>query len=123
MAKEKEKIEAELLKEKENKKKLEWYRENPDTKIPGGESVQEFRHRVDPKIMQAIRMGDEAGKPVIVCAHGSFMRELSRLLHDDYNKVKVEPGGVIGIFKSPYGYEAKALLKESQTEEEIRAGS
>jgi broad specificity phosphatase PhoE len=110
-------------KTEKNKKKLEWYRENPSVTIPGGESVQDFRDRVDPKLLKAIQIGDEAGKPTAVCAHGSVMRELSRLLHDDYNRVKVEPGGVIGIFKSPYGYEAKALLKDSQAEEDIRAGS
>jgi broad specificity phosphatase PhoE len=110
-------------KSEKNKKKLEHYRENPDERIPGGETVQEFRDRVDPKLQAAIKIGEEAGKPSVVCVHGSVMRELSRLLHDDYNKVKVEPGGVIGVFKSPYGYEAKALLKDSQAEEDIRAGS
>lgn len=112
-----------LPKTKKNKKKLEYFREHPDERIPGGETVNEFRGRVDPKIMTVIKIGDDAGKPSIACIHGSVMRELSRLLHDDYNKVKVEPGGVVGIFKSPNGYEAQALLKESQDEEDIRAGS
>jgi broad specificity phosphatase PhoE len=110
-------------KTEKNKKKLEYYREHPEERIPGGESVQEFRNRVDPKLLSAIRIGEDAGKPSVICVHGSVMRELSRLLHDDYNKIKVEPGGVIGVFKSPYGYEAKALLKDSKAEEEIRAGS
>lgn len=112
-----------LPKTKKNKKKLEYFREHPDERIPGGETVNEFRNRVDPKIMQVIKIGEEAGKPAVACVHGSVMRELSRLLHDDYNKVKVEPGGVVGVFKSPNGYEAAALLKESETEEDIRAGS
>jgi probable phosphoglycerate mutase len=112
-----------LPKTKKNKKKLEWFRKNPNEVIPGGESVSAFRDRVDPKIMQVIKIGEEAGKPAVACVHGSVMRELSRLLHDDYNKVKVEPGGVVGVFKSPNGYEAAALLKESETEEDIRAGS
>lgn len=106
-----------------NKKKLEYFRAHPDERIPGGEKVNEFRDRVDPKLMTAIKIGEEAGKPTVTCIHGSVMRELSRLLHDDYNRVKVEPGGVVGVFKSPNGYEAKALLKEKQDEEEIRAGS
>ncbi len=112
-----------LPKTEKNKKKLEWFRQNPNEVIPGGESVRSFRERVDPKIMTVIKIGEEAGKPTVASVHGSVMREISRLLHDDYNKVKVEPGGVVGIFKSPNGYEAKALLKESQTEEDIRAGS
>src|SRR6266704_3208557 len=35
-----------LPKTEKNKKKLEWYRENPDVVIPGGESVDHFRKRV-----------------------------------------------------------------------------
>lgn len=112
-----------LPKTKKNKKRLEYFRTHPDERIPGGETVNEFRKRVDPKLMQAIKIGEEAGKPTVVCIHGSVMRELSRLLHDDYNKVKVEPGGVVGVFKSAQGYEAAALLKESENEEDIRAGS
>ena len=112
-----------LPKTKKNKKRLQYFRKNPNEVIPGGESVAAFRERVDPKIMQVIKIGEEAGKPSVACVHGSVMREISRLLHDDYNKVKVEPGGVVGIFKSPNGYEAKALLKEREDEEDIRAGS
>lgn len=112
-----------LPKTKKNKKKLEYFRKHPDEKIPGGESVSEFRERVDPKIMQVIKIGEEAGKPSVACVHGSVMREVSRLFHDDYNRVKVEPGGIVGIFKSPHGYEAKALVREAENEEDIRAGS
>jgi probable phosphoglycerate mutase len=110
-------------KNKKNRKLLEYYREHPEEKIPGGESVGHFRRRVDPKIMAAIRIGDESGMPTISSIHGSVMREISRLLHNDYNKVKVEPGGVVGIFKTPNGYMAEALLKESDAEEDIKAGS
>ncbi len=113
-----------LPKNEKNKKKLEWYRENPSVKIPGGESVQHFRDRIDPKIQMAIRVGEEAGKPTISAVHGSVMREISRLYHNgDYNAVKVEPGGVVGIFKTPNGYVAKALVKDNPAEEDIRAGS
>jgi broad specificity phosphatase PhoE len=113
-----------LPKNDENKKKLEWYRENPDVVIPGGESVAHFRKRVDPKINMIIRKGEEAGKPTIASVHGSVMREISRLFHNgDYNAVKVEPGGIVGIFKTPNGYLAKAIVKENPADEEIQAGS
>jgi len=113
-----------LPKSDKNKKKLDWYRSNPSVKIPGGESVQQFRDRIDPKIEMAIRVGEEAGKPSISAVHGSVMREISRLYHGgDYNAVKVEPGGIVGIFKSPNGYQAKALVKDNPAEEDIKAGS
>lgn len=42
----------------------------------------------------------------------------------DYNKVKVDPGGVIGVYKTADGrYFAKPLLRESMTEEDIQPGS
>jgi broad specificity phosphatase PhoE len=113
-----------LPKSEKNKKALEWFREHPEEKIPGGETVQSFRDRVDPAIQMAIRIGEEAGQPTISAVHGSVMRELSRLLHNgDYNKVKVEPGGIVGVFKSPNGYTAKPLVKENLGEEEIQPGS
>lgn len=109
-----------LPKTEENKKKLEYYRQNPEEIIPGGESVQHFRDRVDPKIMKVIQIGEERGAPTIAAVHGSIMKELSRLFCDgDYNKVKVEPGGIVGIFKSAHGYEAKPLVRENEGEEDI----
>jgi broad specificity phosphatase PhoE len=111
-------------KTEKNKKKLEWYRENPKVQIPGGESVQAFRDRVDPKIMMIIKKGEEAGKPTIAAIHGSVMREISRLFHKgDYNAVKVEPGGIVGIYATPHGYEAKPLVKENPGDEDIQPGS
>jgi broad specificity phosphatase PhoE len=113
-----------LPKTEENKKKLEWYRQHPDEVIPGGERVQDFRDRIDPKIMMAIRIGEDAGLPTISAVHGSVMRELSRLFNNgDYNKVKVDPGGVVGVFKTPNGYETKPLIRENDGEEDIQPGS
>lgn len=108
-----------------NKKKLDWYREHPDVVIPGGESVQNFRNDTDPAIMKVIRIGEEAGKPAIAATHGSVMRELSRMFHNgDYNAIKVEPGGIVGVFKKRGGgYDAKALVRENPAEEDIQPGS
>jgi broad specificity phosphatase PhoE len=112
-----------LPKSKKNKKAMDFYRAHTDVQIPGGESVDHFRDRVDPKIMMAIEIGDESGEPTITAAHASVMRELARILRQDYKEIKVEPSGVVGVFKSSQGYQAKALLKPDVTEEEIRPGS
>jgi broad specificity phosphatase PhoE len=114
---------AGLPKNEENKKKLEWYREHPDEQIPGGDKVQDWRNKVDPLLLNIIKKGEEGPAPVVAGTHGSILRELSRLLHNDYNRAKVDPGGVIGVFKSPYGYTLKALLKENDKEEDIKPGS
>ncbi len=111
-------------KDEENLKELKWYREHPEETIPGGEKVANFRSRVDAKLMQLISKGESGDKPVIIGVHGSVIKELGRLLHHDMDYAKVEPGGVVAIFKSPQGYTAEPILKDSSEEpEEIYAGS
>lgn len=112
-----------LPKTKENKEKLEWYRENPKVKIPGGESVANFRNRIDPRLMRIIKQGDEAGKPTIACVHGSVVKELSRMMTGDYDTLKVDPGGVVAVYKTPFGYFGKPIVKENPAGEDILPGS
>ena len=103
-----------LPKTEENKKKLQWYRENPKEVIPGGESVEHFRNRVDPVIMNVIKIGEQSGSPAAACVHGSVMREISRLFSESYDSLKVEPGGIVGIFRDTQGeYFAEPLVKEA----------
>lgn len=110
-------------KDKENLKELKWYREHPEEQIPDGEKVGDFRKRVDAKIMQLIHKGESADKPIVAGVHGSVIKEINRLLHDDMDHAKVEPGGVLAVFKSPSGYEVQALLKPADEPEEVYAGS
>jgi len=110
-----------LPKSEENRKKLEHYREHPEETIPGGESVQNFRDRVDPAIFKVLKVGEESGIPSAACVHGSVIREISRLFDESYDSLKVEPGGIIGIFKTADGYEAQPLVKESDKEEDMDA--
>src|ERR1700688_4825324 len=63
-------------KDKENLKELKWYREHPQEEIPGGEKVQDFRGRVDAKIMSLIRKGESSAKPIIAGVHGSVIKEI-----------------------------------------------
>lgn len=107
-------------KSEENVEKMRYYQDNPEEKIPGGERLSDFRKRTDPKIMMVIGHGDEAGKPTISAVHSSIIHEVSHLLHGDHQKVKVRPGGVVGIFKTPDGrYVAKALLKKISGSEDM----
>lgn len=107
-----------LPKTEENKEKLAWYRKNPEETIPGGESVQHFRDRVDPLIFNVIKIGEEAGAPAVACVHGSVMREISRLFSESYDSLKVEPGGIVGIFRNGQGdYHAEPLVKEADEAE------
>jgi len=112
---------AGLPKNEENKERMSYYRDNPDEVIPGGESVQAFRDRVDPIILNLIRTGEESGAPIVAVAHGSVMREISRLFDQSYDSLKIQPGGVVGVFKddSSGEYTVKALVKESPNEEDM----
>ncbi len=109
-----------LPKNEENREKLGHYRDHPKEVIPGGESVEHFRNRVDPIIRNCIKVGIESGLPVAACVHGSVMREISRLFHKSYDSLKVEPGGIVGVSKEDDGtYTAMPLVKESQDEEDM----
>lgn len=105
-------------------KEMKWYRKHPFETIPGGEKVREFRKKADSAIMSVIKRGESSNRPTVACVHGSVIREISRLLHKDYNKARVDPGGIVGIYEGPHGYDARPLLKEDKKPaEEIPAGS
>lgn len=108
-------------KDKENKKKMKWYRTHPDAKIPGGQSVRDFQDNADKAFSRLLdEGGKEPGKPVIAGVHGSIIKELGRYLHGDINSAHVEPGGVVGVYKLPSGaYVAKPLLLENFGDEEL----
>jgi probable phosphoglycerate mutase len=110
-------------KSEENLKELKWYREHPQETIPGGEKVAGFRKRVDSKMLDLIHRGESSNAPVLIGAHGSIVKEIGRLLHDDMDHAKVEPGGVVAIYKSPSGYSAEPIFKPANEPEEVYAGS
>ena len=113
-------------KNKENLKQLKWYNKNPNEMIPGGETVQGFRNRVDPKIMMVIHMGEDTDRPTVAGVHGSVLKELYRVLYGKIeSKARVEPGGVVAIFKGSHGYEAIPILgaKDKEDEDDVPSGS
>jgi probable phosphoglycerate mutase len=110
-------------KSKENLKAIKWYNEHPEVMIPGGETVRGFRERVDPVLMKTIHVGDDNGIPTVVGVHGSVLKELYRMLYGTIeSKARVEPGGIVAIFKGSHGYEAIPVLGEKDRED-IRPGS
>jgi probable phosphoglycerate mutase len=110
-------------KSEENLKELKWYRQHPQETIPGGEKVAGFRKRVDNKMLDLIHRGESGSLPVLIGAHGSIVKEIGRLLHDDMDHAKVLPGGVVAIYKSPSGYSAEPIFKPADEPEETYAGS
>jgi broad specificity phosphatase PhoE len=96
---------------KENVELLQSYLKNPDCQIPGGESLNQFRQRVDPCIREAIHIFMECGVPAMIVAHSSVVREVGHLLMGDQKKVLVQPGGVIAVYLQNGQLSAKPILK------------
>jgi broad specificity phosphatase PhoE len=92
------------------------YQDNPDEKIPQGESLNQFRNRVQPRIKTAIMAGIHTGVPSVVFTHSSVIHEVSHVLTGDHNYHKVKPGGVLGVMWNGKKLTAKALLHKEQGE-------
>jgi probable phosphoglycerate mutase len=113
-------------KDEKSLKIIQHHQDNPDEKIPGGERLNDFRKRVDPKIMMIIRRGEESGTPSLSVVHSSTIHQISHLFHGNHNAVKVRPGGIVAVYKdpqSPKGYTARAILKESYHPDDKHFGS
>jgi broad specificity phosphatase PhoE len=107
------------VKTRENMKEIMHYQQNPSEKIPGGERINDFRARTNPEIKMAIAEGEKTGYPSISFVHSSTIHQVSHLLHNDHNAVKVQPGGIVGVYKRANGsYYASALLNESHSKQD-----
>jgi len=86
--------------------------ENPDVPFPGGESLNNFRNRVRPLLRDAIKLGITTGRPPLLEAHSSIIREVGFVLHPEQpEKVLVKPGGIIGIFIENGKLDARPIFK------------
>jgi phosphoserine phosphatase len=81
----------------EHQFEIKYYQDNPDEKIPHGESLNQFRNRVQPRIKTAIMAGIHTGVPSVVFTHSSVIHELSHVLYGDHQHIKVKPGGVVAV--------------------------
>jgi broad specificity phosphatase PhoE len=108
-----------LPKSRENLKRLKWFNRHPETIIPGGESVESFRNRVDPVLQMIIQHGEESPHPTVAGVHGSVLKELYRLLYGKIeSKARVETGGIVGVMRGSHGYEAIPVLGAKDKEDE-----
>ena len=88
-----------LPKNAENKKKMDYYVENPEETPKDGESRHEFEHRVWPLIAEGIQLGWEQGTPCVLVTHSSLIHALNHLLEGEGHKdVAVKPGGVVEVY-------------------------
>lgn len=95
---------------------MKMYQDNPDEKIPGGESLKAFRTRVQPRIKVAIMKGIHSGVPSVTFTHSSVIHEVCNVIHGDHEYDKVKPGGVLGVFHNPKTNKlsARAIFKQDK---------
>lgn len=95
----------------ENVKALQNYIDNPETTIPGGESLNDFRRRIQPAIQEAIELALEYGEPLMLVSHSSIIHEVGNMLEKDHTATLVEPGGVCAIYISGGDLHAEPIFK------------
>ena len=81
---------------KENVEELQKYIQNPETPIPGGESLDDFKSRVVPALEECFRLSCENGLGLVIC-HSSIIHEVGSQLYGDHTTLVVEPGGVVVV--------------------------
>jgi phosphoserine phosphatase len=101
----------------DNKSAIQMYQDNPDEKVPGGESLNSFRSRVQPRIKTAVLSGIHTGVPSVVFTHSSVIHELSHVLYGDHNYIKVKPGGVVGVQWDGKKLSAKTMWRGEKGEQ------
>lgn len=87
-----------LPKNDENTAKLEHFVHNPDEPTPNGESLQEFRDRVCPRLLKAVELAYESASPGMLVVHSSVFHEVGEVFGDHHEDAHVKPGGVAAIF-------------------------
>lgn len=110
-----------LERNKENTDSLQVYLDNPDEVIPGGESLNQFKARIDPCLNEAIQLGLEEGVPPLVVAHSSIIHELGSVIFNDHHSILVDPGGVVAVYVSDGKIQAKPIFKKAAVQPTGRA--
>ena len=98
-------------KDAETQAQMDWYVDNPSVQIPGGESLNDFKGRIRPCIVEALKLADMAGKPVLVVAHSSVMHEVSSMFAGHHHAALVKPGGVIEVSEENGRIVARPIIK------------
>lgn len=97
-------------KNKENVADLQQYIHDPDTPVPGGESLNDFRNRILPILAECFEHATRNGVGIVV-AHSSVIHELGTQIFGDHKTLVVEPGGIVAIGIDNGKITAERILK------------
>jgi broad specificity phosphatase PhoE len=87
-----------LPKNKENREKLEYFIKNPDVPTPNGDSLNDFRDRVRPRLLKAVELAYESAYPGMLVLHSSLFHEVGETFGNHHEDAHVKPGGVAAVF-------------------------
>jgi len=102
-------------KDDKNQAKMDWYVDNPSVSIPGGESLNDFKSRIRPCIMEALEIANKSGAPVLCVVHSSVIHEVSTMFEGHHSKALVKPGGVVEVYTENGQIHARPILKPDTT--------
>lgn len=95
----------------ENVQELECYVQNPDIMVPNGESLNEFKNRVRPCLMEGMELANKAGKPVLFVVHSSIIHEIGTMIGGSHTTSLVKPGGIAQIYTNGCSLFSEPLYK------------
>ena len=107
----------------ETESSLQKYLDNPDTMIPGGESLNDFKARISPCLKEAIELFSKFGAPPLLVAHSSVVHETGAILYGDHKSILVEPGGAIAVYFDGSRLQAKPIFKPLKVAKGIQAST
>jgi len=84
---------------------------NPDLPFKGGESLNEFRARVRPLLINGLELALKSTKPVLIVAHSSIVHEAGQLFNGDHKSSLVLPGGVAAVYASDGKLKSEPIFK------------
>ena len=87
------------------------FAEKPDVPFPGGESINQFRGRIQPCLQEACEIALQCGSPTVLVGHSSIVHEAGNWLYGDHKCLLVEPGGMAAIYVKDGQLAADAIYK------------
>lgn len=107
-----------------NKKRMDFYIDNPNETPKGGESRHDFEYRVWPVLAEGIELGWRQGIPPIIVGHSSIVHSLSHLVNgEDHHEVAVKPGGVVEVYLEDGEIDIRAIFKSGKDDSSFHVNS
>lgn len=90
---------------------FEYYVRNPDVTIPGGESINDFKARIRPLLLEGVKIANRVGLPTFFAIHSSIIHEMGSMINNDHGSTLVKPGGAARIYHDNGRLKAEPIFK------------